>query len=305
VTRRLLGSGPGDLDADGLKMDYDYDAPQSVGYPYDDPSLGVGAMATYLYFSTFTADAHQINPGALITASIAAPQYARTFDMVRLNDATDIRSVSAEAEWEARARLVSESLPGMLMDSDGWNLDPQGTLEHFLAATVYGSPDNYFLDHWIDGTAISDQDADAIGALQGLAAVKVQGHAEWQSRGDWTMVGCGGQIDAEDLQAAPDARGQRPTADGLPVVAAGVWTGLGRGGCRPPSGNEQVRVASVVSATVLVPLYGAGVRSVSVDGRTQPVTLSGNMLALPLLPGDVGVISLSSAPGSPRGLIAG
>jgi len=101
--------------------------------------------------------------------------------------------------------------------------------------------------------------------------------------------------------AAPDARGQRPLVDGLPVVAAAVWTGLRRGGCRPVSGTEQVRVASAVSATVLVPLYGATPRSVVVDGQTQPVRVSGAMLELPLQPGQVGVVTLASAPGPPNG----
>lgn len=301
VTRLLLGNGPADLDADGLKMDYNYDSPQAVGYPYDDPSRGVGTAASYLYFSTFTADAHQVNPGALITASIAAPQYARAFDMVRLNDATEVTGTSAEHEWEARARLVSESLPGMPIDSDGGNLDSNGALEHFLAATVYGSPDNYFLDHWIDGPAISGSEAVAIGALQELAAVKTPGKAEMRSPGNWLMVGCGGQVDAEDLEATPDARGQRPQVDGLPVVAADVWTGPVSGGCRQPSAGDQVRVASVVSATVLVPLHGADAGSVSVDGRAQAVHLRGDMLELSLQPGHVGVVTLSSAPDPPAG----
>jgi hypothetical protein len=109
------------------------------------------------------------------------------------------------------------------------------------------------------------------------------------------MIGCGGQVEAEDLQAAPDARGQRPTVDGLPVVAADVWTGPGRGQCHPSSGREQVRVVSVISATVLVPLYGTQARSVSVDGQTEPARRSGKVLELSLRPGDVGVITLSSA----------
>jgi hypothetical protein len=298
VTQRLLGSGPGDLDADGLKLDYDYDSPQAVGYPYVNPSLGVGTAASYRYFSTFTADAHRVKPGALITAGIAAPQYAGVFDMVRLNDAIEIRGASAEDEWEARARLVSESMPGMLIDSDGGNIDSKGALEHFLAATVYGTPDNYFLDHWIDGPAISSSEAAAIGALQGLAAIKSPGRAEMRSPGNWMMLGCGGQVDAEDLEAAPDARGLRVTVDGLPVVAADVWTDPGQSGCRRPAAGEQVRVASAADATVLIPLYGAGVRSVSVDGRNQPARWRGQMLELPLQLGQVGVISLSSAPDS-------
>ncbi|MBO0703628.1 MAG: hypothetical protein J2P38_11885, partial [Candidatus Dormibacteraeota bacterium] len=271
VTRRLLGSAPGDLDADGLKMDYDFESPPAPGYPYDNPSLGVGTVASYRYFRTFTADAHQVKPGALITASIAAPQYARAFDMVRLNDATETAGRSPEEEWEARARLVSESLPGMPIDSDGWNLDSKGALEHFLAATVYGTPDNYVLDHWRGRAAISRSEAAAIGTLQGLAALKAPGRAEMRSPGNWLMVRCGGQVEAEDLEAAPNERGQRPMVDGLPVVAADVWTGPGMGGCRRTSQAEQIRVASVVSATVLVPLHGAQPRSVSVDGRILPV----------------------------------
>ena len=300
VTQRLLGSGPGDLDADGLKMDYNYDAPQAVGYPYDDPSLGVGTVASYIYFSTFSGDAHRVKPGALITASIAAPQYARSFDMVRLNDAAEMGGASSEDEWEARARLVSESLPGVPIDSDGGNIDSAGALEHFLAATVYGTPDNYFLDHWTAGPPISDAEADAIGALQGMAAVKVPGQAEMRSPGDWLMTGCGGQVEAEDLTAVPDARGQRPTVDGLPVVGADVWIGAGGGACRPISG-ERVQVASAVSATVLVPLYGALPQSVSVSGQVQPVHMQGQVLQLPLRPGQVGVITLSSAPDPPSG----
>lgn len=149
------------------------------------------------------------------------------------------------------------------------------------------------------GSSGCGSEAAAIGALQGLAAVKTPGQAEMRSPGDWLMVGCGGQVEAEDLEAAPDARGQRPTVDGLPVVAADVWTEPGQYGCGMQS-DEQVPVHPWCAP----PCWSrsTGLRLVGVGRRPNGAgAIEGGMRELPLQPGQVGVITVSSVPDSPSG----
>src|SRR5581483_9311250 len=79
----LLGTGPDDLDADGLKLDWQYDIPPTLA----DPAAAFGASALYRYMDAIHRDAHAVRPDAMVDASAAAPQFAAVADTVRLYDA--------------------------------------------------------------------------------------------------------------------------------------------------------------------------------------------------------------------------
>jgi hypothetical protein len=182
---RLVGTGPGDLGADGLKLDWAYLIPTGLG----DPDTTGGAAGLYHYLDVIHSTAGRVNPGAIVEASAASPQFERVTDSIRLYDAWN------EQSWDRRAAIVAAADPGQLIDGDGWETTPADAVDHALASTVYGVPALYFDGHWADGSAVDPGTARLIGALMGLASQKRDGVASrtatgwiWQGRDGSTVT---------------------------------------------------------------------------------------------------------------------
>ena len=266
VTQRLLGSGPGDLNADGLKIDFNYLAPDAATYPWDNPALGMGTAASYRYFSTFYKDAHAVKPDALITISIATPQFAGVMDAVRLNDASN------EAQWQARARVVAAAMPEVLIDSDGGNIQASTALTHFLTAAVYGIPDDYFLTRWING-AMSAAQATLIGQIMQLAGSRSIGQPVYVGPDNWAMVR-NGRVVAQDLSLS------FPLISS--TVALDVW-----------SAPDRVVVLSTQSGSLDVPLYGTHVTAATAGGKAVRFQTSQSGVLLDVQAGQEVTLTLS------------
>lgn len=244
VTRRLLGSGGGDLDADGLKMDFTFYLPSPAGFPWADPSRGIGLAASHRYFATFRRDAHLVKPNALLTAGIAAPQFGDAVDEIRLDDSETVGTSSSEAKWQARARVAATVEPATLIDSDGYLIDAHAALEHFLTAAVYGVPETDYVSAWANGP-LGAGEARLIGRIQRLAAKRPPGSALYASPGHWLDVRRGVVV-AETLRSAHG---------GNHLVGVDVWRG------------KRIRVLATAAAQVALPLHGAAVRNVTAQGR--------------------------------------
>lgn len=193
TVRELLGSGPGDLNADGLKLDWAYDMPAR----FEDPSLGWGDAALYRYLSVIHAAAHAVRPDALVEASAAAPQFARVTDAVRLYDAW------TEADWDARAAVVSAADPTALIDGDGWAASAANALPHAVSSTVYGVPAFYFGNTWADGAPISPELSRELGQVMALAPQKGNGSARLLGDGEWAWV-VRGKVQAQTFDGQRD-----------------------------------------------------------------------------------------------------
>jgi hypothetical protein len=174
----LLGAGPGDLDADGVKLDWGYDIPLTLS----DPSLGWGAAALYRYLAVLHADARAVRGDALVDASAAAPQFASVTDAVRLYDAWSL------ADWNRRAAVVSAVDPETLIDGDGWQATAADIVAHTVSSTVYGTPAVYFATRLADGRPISPALAEELGTVVALSPDKGQGTARSLAGGDWEYV---------------------------------------------------------------------------------------------------------------------
>jgi hypothetical protein len=174
----LLGDGPDQLGADGLKLDWGYDIPRRLA----DPGRGWGAAALHRYLRVLHTAAHAVRPDALVDASAVAPQFAAVADSVRLYDAW------SEADWNRRALVVSAVDPDSLIDGDGWQATAASMVTHTVASTVYGTPALYFVTRLANGTAIPPALAQDLGAVVGLSGDKGQGRARSLGGGDWAYL---------------------------------------------------------------------------------------------------------------------
>jgi hypothetical protein len=193
IVRELIGSGPGELDADGLKLDWAYDMPARL----QDPSVGWGDAALYRYLSVIHTAAHAVRPDVMVEASAAAPQFARVTDAVRLYDAW------TEADWDARAAVVSAADPTALIDGDGWAANAVDVLPHAVTSTVYGVPALYFGDTWADGTPVGPEVLRALGQVMVLAPKKGDGAARRLSDGEWAWM-VQGKVEAQTFGGQRD-----------------------------------------------------------------------------------------------------
>jgi hypothetical protein len=269
TVERLLGSAPGDLDADGLKLDWTYDIPATV----QDPALGWGDAALYRYLGAIDAAAHAVQGDALVEASAAAPQFARVTDAVRLYDAW------TEADWDARAAVVSAADPTALIDGDGWAASPTNALRHAVTSTVYGVPAFYFGDVWANGGPISAEVAREIGQVMALAPLKGDGSARRLGDGEWAWM-VRGKVQAQTFDGQRDLILWSSGCDGG-ARATVVATTTGRALVPTPAGER----AHVVDAA------GGTVPASPIQGGTSVHLVAGNRYS---------VVQLAGCPGGPQ-----
>jgi hypothetical protein len=263
TAQRLIGSGTGDLNADGLKLDWTYDIPTRV----QDPALGWGDEALYRYLDAIHRAVHAVRADALVEASAAAPQFSRVTDAVRLYDAW------SEGAWDTRAATVSLADPTALIDGDGWRVPPASALVHAVSSTVYGIPAMYFGDRWPDGSPVTTETARVLGEVMALAPLKGPGSARQLSNGEWAWI--------------VDGTAQAQTFDGQRDLL--VWSTT----C---ASARQATVVATSTGTVMLPVASSGtVQVVTASGR--PVELAGGShgITVPLVAGTIYQVRVSSA----------
>lgn len=262
TAQRLMGSGPGDLNADGLKLDWTYDIPMRV----QNPALGWGDAALYHYLDAIHSAVHAVRPDALVEASAAAPQFSRVTDAVRLYDAW------SQGAWDTRAATVSSADPTALIDGDGWRVPPESALPHAVSSTVYGVPAMYFGDRWPDGSPVSAATAKELGDVMALAALKGRGSARRLSDGEWAWI--------------VDGTAQAQTFDGERDLL--VWSTTCAGG-------RQATVVATSTGTVMLPVASGGtVRVVTASGRPVEPVGGSHGVTVPLVAGTTYRVQISS-----------
>lgn len=245
----MIGQGPGDLGADGLKLDWEYAIPPETA----DPELGIGDAALYRYLDVIHRAAHAVRADALVEASAASPQFERVTDSVRLYDAW------SESAWDDRARIVAAAEPGVLIDGDGWQTTPADAVPHALSSAVYGVPALYFGGTWANGAPVPEATSRLLGSVAALAAGNVGGQVQALPGGGWELVSHG--------------RALAQTLNG--ETGAVVWT--------PGPGRRLLgHVVSTVAGQVQIPVPQRGTVTVVGAGHRVPVQWIGSRIRVPL-----------------------
>lgn len=284
--QRLLGTGPGDLGANGLKLDWGYLVPNPATAHLARPWLGMGAALLLRYMRELSTAAWRANRAALIDASAVAPQFGSTVDTLRLYDA------HLASTWSYRAAIVSAVDPGAAIDGDGWRLEASQAVEHIVSSAVFGIPAIYYVTDWSGNAPIRPGLARAIGSLLAASEGRGRGSAV-PVPGGWEYI-VNNRISASTLADEHavalfhyEAGGACGTATVVSVVRAQIPLPgcLGSrpvqleapGGHRLPLGRRHtfearpgVRYLVRFAADHARPEGGGHPRSVTTDGPLQP-----------------------------------
>lgn len=191
----LLGSGPGQLGANGLKLDWGFLVPNPTQEQLARPQLGIGAALLLRYMTLLSHSAWATQPGALIDGSAVAPQFGGTEDTLRLYDA------AMASTWSYRAGIVAAVDPTSLIDGDGWHLNQNQAVAHTVQSAVFGVPALYYATKWAGGAPISESLAKALGAVLTLGQARGQGQASLLASGQW-IYHVGGRLTAATLASS-------------------------------------------------------------------------------------------------------
>jgi hypothetical protein len=140
----------GQLDADGLKVDFLAKTPSGTALRHAGPSWGAALLHTLLGLVYDTAK--RVKPDALIVTHTPNPAFADVTDMIRLNDIRMLDAVDPDGpvvpHMRYRAEVVAASCPGMLVDTDGWCLPDRVEWTAYLREQpALGVPALYYATH--------------------------------------------------------------------------------------------------------------------------------------------------------------
>ncbi|MBQ9921118.1 MAG: hypothetical protein IJO52_02950, partial [Clostridia bacterium] len=116
VAHQLFGNGEGELDCDGLKLDFlmQINDPAEKKTPYLNSSNGIGAREVFRFYEIFNREAKKVKPDVLLNGSTCDPRIQKYCHMNRLHDIQKVYE-----ERELRARVSTMACPDMLVDSGG------------------------------------------------------------------------------------------------------------------------------------------------------------------------------------------
>ncbi len=191
----LFGDGPNQLNADGLKIDQLFLTRDPAKARYAMSSTGIGFREAYHYLQTFYQTAKKYKADALIMSSAIDPHFADVQDMVRINDDWDNKTVR-----EKRGRIITQALPGMLIDGDAADLPSSIAFYHYVTSAIYGIPSIQYLTRFHD-SAITDEARNQISNLLKLYEIKSEGRIKFVDYGNWQIINKADEVVAESIPA--------------------------------------------------------------------------------------------------------
>jgi hypothetical protein len=138
----MLSSGPGGLDADGLKVDFTDRLPNPAASSFHDPSWGIGEAMNARVMELIYTSAKEAKPDAFIDSSFMNPLFHTWQDVIRLND--DVSNAVETYWWRAWAASVNGV---RLIDGDDWWAMERYFVPLTLAKSAWGIPNIYALEY--------------------------------------------------------------------------------------------------------------------------------------------------------------
>lgn len=182
IAQGFFGNGEGELDCDGLKMDFLASIHPVKGCDHQHPELGLGVRNLYRFYEMFDKAARKVKPDVLLNGSACDPRFDAVLHMNRLHD---IQRVYEERELRARASVLAA--PGMIVDSDGAIMLSDWVEDTYINAVMYSTPALYYFRKFHDGRSLPDEKIQAVGRLLALSSRKPWGAVQFCSPGNWRL----------------------------------------------------------------------------------------------------------------------
>jgi len=142
--------GADGYDADGVKVDFTASTPSGPALQAQGALWGVELLHRLL--AVIHAGARSVKPGALVITHAPNPYFAGVQGMTRLNDFLRLSRIEPGTDivrqLRHRYRIVKASLPGMLIDTDDWQVPDRASWRAYQAVKAeLGVPSLYHATH--------------------------------------------------------------------------------------------------------------------------------------------------------------
>lgn len=146
VCEGLFGSGEGQYNADGVKLDFIgcLRNPERTK-SYSHPENGIGATELMRFYRIFREEAKRVKPDVLIDCTVGDPRFEEFIDVNRMHD-----THCGTIEKEIRANLSVLACPDLPIDSDGALMFTGWLKTHYISAAVYAVPSMYYMKRFHD-----------------------------------------------------------------------------------------------------------------------------------------------------------
>lgn len=156
IIKYCLSDEKGCLNADGFKIDYNFQTPASHRHRVAHPEWGTGDEMYRKIIEFIHETAHKFKKDAIISISGNETYLHPHINILRLND----HFGAGIDDWCKRARIASYTLPGVLFDTDGWFMSRNKSLEYLIVSAVIGIPSIHHLTQFDDSRRLNPRDLD-------------------------------------------------------------------------------------------------------------------------------------------------
>lgn len=198
VCEVLFGSGEGQYNADGVKLDFMACLRNPANTTcYSHPERGIGATELMHFYRMFREEAKKIKPDVILDATVGDPRFEEFIDFNRMHD-----THCGTIEKEIRANLSLLACPDLPIDSDGALMFAGWLKTHYISAAMYSVPSLYYMKKFHDFAAtqegeykyknsikseLSIEEKHQLGVLLSMVKYRPDGVACLDSFGNWIL----------------------------------------------------------------------------------------------------------------------
>lgn len=198
VCEVLFGSGKGQYNADGVKLDFMACLRNpALTNCYSHPERGIGATELMHFYKMFHEEAKKVKSDVIIDATVGDPRFEDFIDFNRMHD-----THCGTIEKEIRANLSLLACPDLPIDSDGALMFTSWLRTHYISAAMYSVPSMYYMKKFHDFAATEDgeykykhgpkselsiEEKHQLGILLSMAKYRPDGVPTLDNFGNWIL----------------------------------------------------------------------------------------------------------------------